>query len=501
MMRKLPTTSFSLTAKLVFSGLFALVFLFFMAISPTKADATSTLRGGAWWGDDLGFLFFNCIDSVSGDQLDREGNLTPPGFSFHAPPCMYEVYSVVIKSNGNLDGKAWNYNKGFVSFSGTSTPPSVSPDPRNNCREQCDASNNCWSCFNEAEKKLYGWARVDATEEWIRLDSNFSAGDNKPPVQLETCAENPPIAANTNGEPTSVFLSPGDLFGVASSDLGDLFFNCKNEADSSACNNRNDYKVYVSTLTVGALSAPHFSYADACKGDSLGATLRWCVKSGQQKGYEIVVSKDTGVSSDFGSVPTAAQLSGPCHISAPFNETARSFPVHNYCSLSYNSNYYWWIRLYDEDGPTIWYQYFGNTNSDSDGNRDGNPKTFSTFKHRFPNPFFNVPENAKVAFDIELSATSSQYYTDAAPDTGQDCNDTNCAYVWSSNSIYAIFSSTSTATTSVKFFEPSSSTTVTLRIIDLQPVGEDLELYYCELTKKIESINYDLPIWREVKAR
>lgn len=498
MISKLPTTSFPLAAKLVFSGLFAVVFLFVISTPSVKAAATSTLRGGAWWGEDLGFLYFNCSDDVSGDQLDREGNLAPPGFSFHLPPCIYNNHKVFIDPDGNLSGQAWNYAKGFISFSGTSTPPDGYGSTSSNCSSTCNASNSCWSCYKESTKRLYGWARVDTTGEWIRLDSNFPAVDNKPPVQLETCAENPKISANTNGDPTSAFLNPGDLFGVASSDLGDLFFNCKNEASPDACTNRGNYYIYVSTLTVGSLSAPHFSYSDACTGNSLGATLRWCVKSGQQTGYEIVVNKDV----DFGSNPTPAQISGAtCHVMNT-SAVARSFPVHTNCALSYNSNYYWWIRLYDENNePTIWYQYFGNTSLDTDGDRDINPKTFSTFKHRFPSPFFNVPGGTiKVGIDIELSATSSVYYTDAAPTTPQYCNGANCAYAWWSNNIYASFSSTSTATTSVNFSQPSSSTTVTLQITDLQAV-DGQPLYYCALTQNIESINYDLPIWREVKAR
>ena len=469
-------------------------------VSSAQAAATSTIRGAAWWGDSVGYVYFNCLDDISGDQLDREGNLTDPGFRFFAPPCEYNQHKVVINPDGNLSGQAWNYNKGFISFSGTSTPPDgYGPTSSSlKCPNTCNVSNDCWSCYDEENKRLYGWAQVDSTGEWIRLDSDFPALDNKPPLQLETCAASPLISANTSGTPTSAILQPGDLFGVASSSVGDLFFNCKNEADSNACANKNNYHAYVSTLTIGALTAPKFTYAQACTGSGLGATLGWCVKSGQQRGYEIVVNLGT----DFGPNPTPAQISGAtCHI-LNNSETARSFPVHGNCPLVYNGHYYWWIRLYDENNePTIWYQYYGNSIDDTDGNRDNNVKTFSTFKHKFPTPYFDLPEGVvEIGEDVELRATSSVYYTDAAPTTPQLCNDLACSYYWWSNSSYAAFSSTSSATTSVNFSQPSTSTTVSLQVTDLQPV-DGQPLYYCIMTKKIDNINYGLPVWREVKAR
>lgn len=482
------------------SGFLVLLFLvFFLGASRVEASPTSTIRGAAWWGDEIGFLYFNCADNVSGDQLDITGNLTPPGFKFFAPPCLYNNHGVFIAPNGNLYGEAWNYSKSFVSFAGTSSPPTADPDPRVNCPDTCNDGNDCWSCYKESEKKLYGWARVNTTGEWIRLDSAFPPDQEKPPVQLENGAAEPIILSKYE-PPTAAELIPGDFFGIASSSLGDLFFHCRNESDSGACSLRGNYKVYIGTLAIGLLTAPNFSYAQACSGSGLGATLTWSLKSGQQTAYEIVVNKD----SDFGPEPTPEQISSAtCYSGKKSSNFSNQYILPNYdsnCgSLEYNKNYYWWVRLYNElDEPTIWYQYYGNSASDTDGDRDNNPKTFSTFKHHFPSPYFDWPDGdifigTSTEFTSDADDNYSVYYDVNQPSTPKRCTSLACSYFWWSSDPYAEFSSTSTATTSISFWT-ATNTTVSLRITDES-------LYYCTRTSAIKKINYDLPIWREVKAR
>jgi len=492
------TINFSLPTSYLLGVFFIFLFMFINSISSVQAAATSTIRGAAWWGESTGFVYFNCLDSVSGDRLNRDGNLTPPGFRFHIPPCFYE-YNVFIDAAGNLGGKAWNYNKGFISFAGTTTPPDGygSTNASGRCLNTCNAGNNCWGCYNEEQKRLYGWARVDASGEWIRLDSSLAG---QPPVQIETCALEPLLNAGVE-LPTAAMVSPGDFFGVAvSTSSENLFFNCKNEANVNACINRGNYKVYISTLTIGALTAPNFTYAQACGGSGLGATLGWCVKSGQQTAYEIVVNKGF----DFGPNPTPEQISAATCRSGkkPSNfSTQYVLPNHDFTcsSLEYGSHYYWWIRLYNENNePTRWYQYFGNSGSDTDRDIDTNPKTFSTFKHKFPSPFFDWPEGdivvgSSTEFTSDANENYSVYYTSSSPTTPQRCTSLACTYFWWSSDLKAVFSSTSAATTSINF-ETIGDTTVSLMIID--PSG-----YQCSKTSPIKNLNYDLPVWREVKAR
>ena len=111
-----------------------------------------------------------------GSRLDQEGNLynfpEPRGFHFFADPCHAGMqHAVYIDENGNFSGQAWNPTVNFISFSGTATPPDNYSSTNAHCPHTCNASNNCWACLNETDQKVYGWARIDVSGEWIKLDN------------------------------------------------------------------------------------------------------------------------------------------------------------------------------------------------------------------------------------------------------------------------------------------------------------------------------------------
>ena len=510
----------------IWLGGISLALLVFFSPQLGQAAATSTVRGMAWWGDN-GFLYFNCLDETSGGNLDVEGNMNyPPGFEFFAPPCSRGIYGVTIDANNNFRGQAWNEKLGRVSFSGTSTPPNY--DFASNCEQTCDGGNECWACFNEAQKKIYGWAQVDeqsGSDRWIRLDSDFPIVENKVPVRLQTCAEDiegyklyTSLYPN-NTSPSSNVL-PGDFFGTASSPLGDLYFNCETEAGEDKCTERANYRVFISTLAIGSLSAPNFSYSDACSGNSsgLGGTLNWCVKSGLrqvdgqssggQAGYQIIINEvDLGPSPNLDEI-NEADLT--CFVKGRYNPN-NQYVIHsdNNClsKLNYNTNYYWWIRLYYQSGElTDWYQYYGNTESDTDEDPDNNPKTFTTFKHKFPSPYFSYsPTEVITGEDIEFFSfdesdeTKQSYYYKLV--NGQNekrsCQDGSCIYAWWAEANQgekgSVIITDPTAATTTMAFNTTGSAKVELRV-------EDSDKYFCSISKEINNINYDLPIWREVRA-
>lgn len=475
--------------------IFGIVFLvlFSTQIKNVDASATTTLRGKAWWQDN-GYVYFNCLDDVMGDRLDEPGNLSgsgkylPPDDKFHffAEPCENSLHAVYIDNQGNLRGQAWNVSQGFISFEGTDDPPDGYGELSPNCEGKCNASNDCWACFREDQKKIYGWARVDTTKEWIRLDHASTT-----PIYLETCSATPVI--NKSPGVVAMGLEPGDFYGyaVSMSSANVMFFNCKNDSRNSGDTCYEDYKVYLETLTVGGMTAPDFTYTQACTGNSLGATLGWCVKSGQQTAYEIVVNK-----TNFGAEPTTENINNAFCATGKVNSSANQFLVHNGCSntLEYGTNYYWWLRLYNGDTPTEWYQYYGNSSGDTDGNIDNNTNTFTTFKHRFPSPFFTwSPEEIFVGSSTVFTATSSIFYTTAQPITPQSCSGPNCRYFWETSDYKATLSSTNTITTDITFMI-ATNTTVSLEL-------RDIDNYMCKRTSPILEINYDLPIWREIKAK
>lgn len=463
------------------------LFLAFIAAVPRAEATTSTVRGVGWMGDTYQDVYFNCSDDIAGDRLDSTGNLynlpAPRGFHFYVNPCQAGMqHAVYIDANGNFSGQAWNPTLGFISFAATSSavrPPSEAPLA--NCPSTCNSTNKCWSCYKESDQKVYGWARIDTSGEWIRLDSGLSPA----PVSLQSCDLSASVFPGHG-------IQSGDFVGYAAGYSGNvnftgtLSFNCESELGGSACATRN-YKVYVSNLTLGKLTAPNWTYSQACS-NALGATLRWCKKSGTQTAYEVMVN-----TSNTPNPATAVCWSGKKYSDFA---TQYNFPSSDCPSLVYGTNYFWWVRAYDEnDVATDWYQYNTNSISDTDGNPDGNPLTFTTFKHNFPSPYFSWdPYDPLVGSTTLFTAVASRYYTTAQPTLAQSCAGSNCSYSWSvSNATYTISSST-TATTSIIFTNSVKGAVVNLAL-------SDIDNYMCSSSTVPMEINYDLPLWREVKAK
>ncbi len=457
------------------------IFFGFIFLVPCTFAATSTVRGIGWWDNEK--VYFNCLDDQIGDQLDVPENLSGSGkypspnnlFHFYSAPCTNLVHGVYIDDQGNFSGQAWSVAKGLISFSGTATPPGgySATSQTGTCLNKCNASNNCWACYNENTQNVYGWARVDGDGTWIRLDSTAT-----PPVKIQNCAG----ASVWPGDN----IQSGDFVGNGTSSFGNFSFNCKSEASGSnpgrnTCNTR-DYKVYLGNLSIGSLSAPNWTYDQACNGPARGATLKWCKRSGTQTAYEIVVNNRNDLSTS-----TAICWSGK-----KYSAFASQYNLPNSdstCgSLAYNTNYWWWIRLYDEtDTPTGWYQYFGNKSTDTDGDSDDNAYTFTTYKHEFPTPYFVwSPYEILVGTSTYFSATSSLYYQAATPGTPQTCSGNNCRYLWSTNDPGAIISTTTNPITDI-IFNLAASSTITLKVTDN-------DNYYCSSTS-IRRINYALPLW------
>lgn len=492
--------------KIIFISTF-LVIIFFV-IKNAQA-ATSTIRGAAWWGSQSSYLYFNCADDVVGDRLDVLNNLCGGSlyyfnnpycgtglyvFHFYSAPCSSSQHQVYINSNGNFSGSAWNYAKGIITFDGTTTPDNYDFNlPANGNCPACTASNNCLACYNENTQKVYGWAHA-ADNSWINLNPATTS-----PVQIKSWN----VASSTSlGYINSDYLKPGDFIGYAttSSDIYDsLSFNCLSAGGGNGC---TTYKIYISNLQIGHLSASNWNYSQAC-GGALLANLSWDLKSGgsapngswpkidYQTGFQVIVSTNNSTTTGF--IYDSGLQSG----------SAQSFEINktNFPAFTYDTNYYWWVRLRDQNNNwTEWYQ-FGATdghNGPADtitdlGNTYSSPdaKTFKTYKHEFPSPYFTwSPYTVLVASSTEFtSIPDSRYYISGTP---QACSGSNCLYLWTTNDTGALISNATSATTSITFFSVAT-TTVSLEL-------RDTDNYFCSTSTALV-INYDLPIWREVKAR
>ncbi len=476
---------------LMLTGIFCF-FVFLLLLNYVQA-ATSTIKGKAYWGE-YGYLYFHCSDDVIGNRLDQSENLSggniyinPPAeeaFHFYSEPCTDLIHGVYISEEGALSGEAWNPNFGLITFEHNDIdPPDGFGSFNSVCEDVCNPFTNCIACYVPEDQTIYGWGRIVSADDnkWIRLDAY-------PPDNLSKIYtnDNDPIYPDAS-------LELGDFAGTASSSIwGDISFNCETEnySDDGTCATR-DYKVYIKNLIFGRLSAPNWTYSNACSSaDALRAVLRWDKLSGIQTGYEIVVNDSNNLSTSTGEyVCWSGEKTGE----------AQQYTVPNIIdcpnALDYNTAYYWWLRGFDEDGePTDWIQYDTNSISNIDGDKDDDPLTFQTFLHEFPNPFFSW-EPLEIITSTSTTFTSESFaYSSAEPDTPVECstNPSLCpGYLWETSDEDAEISDPTEPITDIIFYH-ATNTSVTLKVTDIDG-------YYCS-TSTIFKINYDLPLWREIKA-
>jgi hypothetical protein len=422
---------------------------------------------------------------------------------------------VNIDNNGNFFGAAWNFEKGMVNFGGSTTPVATpNRDFVANCPNPstCTTDNYCSACYNSQDLRLYGYGQVAGSGELIKLDSaQAPTPENYAQIKSWNAASGTPFY-------NTLRLPAGDFFGHASSTIAGnrsaLSFNCLSEngdESSSTCEEdggTRTYRVFIQNPEIGRMTAPNWPYSSACvPGNARGASLHWDLKSGIQAGYEIVVS-----TSDSYATSTATCWSGE-----KLGSTASNYSIpngdDNLCttidSLNYNQKYYWFIRLfYTTDGinytPTEWYQYGASDGHagaiydvDTNNPPDGDLKTFTTYRHEFPTPYFTwappdvlVHDTTTIFTALDPSQPSQAYHEFSSLPV--DCDIYGCSYWWRTSDIHAIITASSSASTTIDFWR-ASGTSVTLRVTD------DYN-YFCEYTPPLIDINYGLPIWHEVKA-
>ncbi|MCF7860396.1 hypothetical protein K9M09_02140 [Patescibacteria group bacterium] len=424
------------------------------------ASENDNIRGLAH-NDLYGYISFNCLDDDSSARFP----FTFP-ISFNIPPCDFSQHGVNLDLDNNFSGMAWSPSLGFIDFSATSTPPDNYAF-NSNCTATCNVSNSCTACYNENDQRVYGWGQVISDGRWIELNGG------SPPTTM-TNYTNP---------------QPGIFSGYASSTFGAISFNCSND---SSCYSF-DYKVWFWKLELREMSAPNWSFSDACDTVARKAVFKWSRRGGIQSAYRIIINTTNSTSSpvfDSGKISgTAAQITCPGALCA--------------FTPAYNETYYWWLQLWNEnDEATELFQFdtsgtgvlTDNLAANSAANLIDPNLTFTTYKHEFPNPFFTWDPLDIIVGSSTDFISDSYYYSTAFPNSNaQLCVDGICDFAWSASDPGAIINSTTTATTSIIFIN-NLSQTVSLSITDP-------DLYTCSTSSPVLSINYNLPIWKEVKAQ
>jgi len=442
----------------------ACFFLFFENdnINIAKAGSGDNVGGYAWSGN-YGWISFNCVNDGTCGAFDYGVNIDS-----------------VLR---NFSGYAWSSNLGWIQFGGNDIPPDNYAF-NSNCENVCDNSNLCTACYNVIDGKVYGWAKILSLGDdgWIRLDDDNVGDGFNYGVLIDRCS----------GEFSGLAWNGSD------NDLGSgwVSFNCSTEG---ACAS-SDYKVSSEEINwppqANNLTAPNWNYNNACDNWTKQAFLNWefydiCVDS--QSAYRIILDDDNNPAGPI--LDTGKVISGASQYSVG--------PEY----LDYNESYYWWVKIWDsEDQESEWKQY--NSVADTDNN-DGNPLTFTTYRHNFPDVYFswfpeNPSEDKEISFFEQNLPNKSQVYSDANPNLAQTCESLCCVggicaepcgfcqYQWSAEPSGKVTITNGISSSSIMVFDELGDYDVTLKV-------EDEDGYYCELTEANLFITFPLPVWEEVK--
>jgi hypothetical protein len=435
--------------------IFSAVFLLYPK-NEVQANASHNIRGWAY-NSSYGYISMNCLD----DNFAGRFTFTFP-FTFFITPCSLSQHGVHLDVNNNFSGQAWNSILGFIDFNGATAPDYLFEA---SCQSACNAGNNCTACYNENTEKVYGWARVVNTGDWIKLND---------------VATSPTVGITNYNAGT-----PGIFSGYASSTISGIgqaiSFNCTNDGSCGT----NPYAVRIGPLEVRQLIAPNWTPQQVCDSRITNkAVMSWNRRSGTQGAYQIIVNNVNSTSTPF-------------YNSGKIMSSANQAIV---TGLNLNQAYYWFVQLWDTAGSsTPWYQFDTNkagivkdvlTDNNFRNGQIGNSKTFATYKHNFPLPSFTYPAGEiAIGTSTPFNGIISSYYND-----GQElkpCSGGICVYKWSViGDDRAVINSTTTASTTI-IFGRATSTTVKLELTDDAP-------YTCS-TSTVLSVNYALPLWKEIK--
>ena len=407
-----------------------------------QAGAEHNVSGWAW-SENFGWVSFNCTNDDT---------------------CGTSNYGVNIDTTtGNFSGYAWSSNIGWIDFAPTSGYPELPNTPAH---------------YDSATGAVTGWAKILSLgdEGWLKMNDSWPDG-----VAIDSNSDFHGFAWNGNS--------------ASGAGLGWLSFNCANE--TPPCSGTN-YKV-VGKINAppqaGGLTAPNWSFAQASQYGALNAKLEWTFSDpdtgASQSAYQIIINTSNSISNpvfDSGKCLGYNNPSAKCKVDNGASGTT-NFPLNAADGLNYNTSYYWWVKVWDNNDLASGLKQY-DTVPDTD-NDDGNPLTFTTYKHEFPLVDFTwLPVNPSQGEKTQFS-DASKYYPGATPSTPTNCDDANCDWHWTVPADATIDNST-IANPKITFGS-SGQMSVTLKVTDSDG-------YFTSLTKTLD-LKQKLPSWKEVKPK
>lgn len=468
------------------------------------------------WNSNIGWISFNSVDcDVDGDgayEGANEGNgpLFPGDADGDHPapadcPTSGGVSDYGVKTDltaanlGNFSGYAWSSNLGWISFQGNA----LDYDFNSSCETvTCTAANNCTACYNYSDQQVYGWAQILSLGDdgWIKLNDGSWTGMTIDPATSETTG----WAWNGNDTPN---------IGISW-----ISFSSDNPGSGGG-----DYEVIANVNTVpmaANLTAPNWNQANACPNVPLaagyrqarGAVLTWDFVDPDPgsfgSAYQVVV-RERGGSAIINTCKCNGQNScygggsdNDCRISlnCMAMDGGRCYYRLDASELEYDTAYEWEITVWDDYNVSSTTIY--NVSADTGvvpGTDDGDPHTFTTYAHEFPDPSFGwfMPDPSareEVRFD---DTTEFRSYGTPDADNAGTCvaGEDNCDWDWQPSG--GSLTSSNGEPTALISFDSAGNWSVGLTVTDR-------EGYFCSTSTSMSSgggveVKESLPGWQEVK--
>lgn len=394
-------------------------------VPETMAGSSDNVYGWAW-SENIGWISFN--NSTGGGSTD---------------------YGVNIESDGTLTGYAWSENIGWISFNQSD----LTGCPQSPCKAWVDTSTgevNGWAkALSANDPNSGGW------EGWIHLrGANYG------------------IYINTSVTPHQFegWAWGGDVIGWIS-------FNCNNPESGNVCS-QSDYKVY----TTFSFNSPpevqnaHISSEDYCVSEQTGRiNFEWIYSDPDldpETRFDFRINDINNVNDPNPEVDRSVTgLNNPSPTTN--NQYVYVIPSSQPDKLQYNKTYYWWVRVWDDQGNNSDWQYGG---------------SFTTKQHAYPYVSFDWnPEESTVEEIVQFINQSKCY------DIFN--NQTNCSsYLWQIPSSAEFTNGTDQNSENPQvIFHETGDMAVSLRVTDSSG-------FSCEKTINVE-VNAPLPGWIEVPPR
>ncbi len=490
----------------------------FKQIKITEASSSDNVSGWAW-NSNIGWISFNCTDKTCANDRNRpcavDADCVAVGGVCN-DVCSASNYGVNIDlASGNFSGYAWSNNIGWIYFGPDANLPGYGLTQASDAPEV----PKIWAHYDRATGLVTGWAKILTLGDngWLKMsDDNNSNWSGKGVKINPTINEMSGWAWNNNDN--------GAGIGWISLNCNDVINSCSGGTNPgtpcpngiectgggsclNTCAALADYKVIGQVNrppTATNLSAPNLNFAQAAGPlGALNATLSWTFSDDPgdtESAYQIIVRKtdnslvfDSGKCLAYGSCVPVGCDPTKCKVDNGASGTT-NFPLTAADGLAYNTPYYWWVRVWDNyDVPSVvltQYNISPDTPPEAD---DGNPLTFTTYKHEFPSVRFSwVPVEPHKGEKVKFYDASKVYLT-GAPTTPVNCNSLICNWFWTipaSATFNDPINDPASSTPAVTF---TTSGTVTLRVTDNDG--------YWSASSTLINIGLRLPTWIEVKPQ